>query len=71
MKTKFLVQQLGPNKKAIWTTSFNLKKDALESYSDLCESFPADKFVVVRSVTTEEIIAESEDVRQTRFDFAL
>lgn len=46
------------------------KAIALRDYSRICEKFPLQNYRVIKRITTEETIAESEDVRQARFDFA-
>lgn len=48
---------------------FRDKKYAFEHYKDLCESYPKEKFKIIKKQVIEEVIAESEDHRQSRFRF--
>lgn len=46
------------------------KKRAFEHYSRMCECFPTCNFKIVKREIVEETIAESDDYRQQKFDFA-
>ena len=69
MKTKYIIKRIDGKK------THTVAKEAdygrvMVKYADLCEESPHENFRVVRSVTTEEVIAESDDLRQSRFDFS-
>lgn len=69
MNTKYIVRRIEGSR------SRNISKDtklgdAMAKYGALCEEYPQETFRVVRSVTLEEVVAESDDYRQARFDFA-
>lgn len=68
MKTKYIIKRIDGAK------SHTLAKEndygsVMVKYADLCEDSPHENFRVIRSVTTELTIAESDDLRQARFDF--
>jgi len=44
-------------------------KKALEIFNKVCEEYPKTKFKIIRRTTTDEVVKESDDYRQTRFDF--
>jgi hypothetical protein len=66
--TEYIVHRIF-NGKEFTDTQTPTKKVAMDRYASLCEEYPKIKFKIVKRITTEEIIAESEDVRQARFDF--
>lgn len=68
--TEYFVQRSEREGSEITNLRTKLKKEAFEKYHEFCEEFPKEKFLIVKRIITEEIIAESEDVRQARFDFA-
>jgi len=49
---------------------FEDRKKAIQRYERLCEDIPSHQFAVVKRQIIEEIIAESDDCRQQRFEFA-
>jgi hypothetical protein len=67
--TEYFVQRVGSNQGEFTDTRTRMKKSALDRYSYLCETYPQVKFKIVKRIITDEVIAESEDVRQARFDF--
>lgn len=71
METKYIFSSLAKNKKGIiFSESFSRKKDALDTYSQMCENNPQEHFKVTRQQIIEETIAESDDYRQQKFSFA-
>jgi hypothetical protein len=65
----FLEQDFGGDQK-IMLESSRIKKDILDAYNLACETFPKSKFRVIREETLTEVIAESEDFRQTLLPFS-
>lgn len=63
--TEYYVQDSGK----FSTPRLNSLKEAKKRFDCLCEQFPKIKFKLIRRTVTEEIVCESEDVRQARFDF--
>lgn len=51
-------------------TFFTLK-EAKNLFNELCEAHPKDSFSIVKKQTIEEKVCESEDYRQSKFDFAV
>lgn len=64
----FLEQDFGSGNKMILRTSSN-KKDILDLYRLVCETNPKCKYRVFKEETLTEMIAESEDARQSTFVF--
>lgn len=67
--TEYILQALTSKNGILYSLETKNKKEALEQYSKLCETCPKDKFRLIKRITTEETIAESEDIRQASFDF--
>ncbi len=65
----FLEQDFGGNQK-IMLQSSRIKKNILDAYNLACETAPKCKFRVIREETLTEVIAESEDFRQTLLPFS-
>jgi len=66
--TEYFVQAAW-NQHEVTDTQTPVKKKAIERYTSLCEENPYTKFKIVKRTITDEVIAESEDARQARFDF--
>jgi hypothetical protein len=60
----FLQQDFGSGEKMVLATS-KVKKNILDLYAIKCEQQPNSKYLVLREETLTEVIAESEDVRQS------
>ena len=69
MKTKYIIRRIDGNKSHTIAEEVDYGR-VMVKYADLCEESPHENFRVVRSVTTEVVIAESDDLRQSRFDFS-
>ena len=67
--TEYFVQGITDDRQIVEIGRTTNKKQAFRLYQMYCEDHPKSKFKVVKRITTEETIAESEDVRQARFDF--
>lgn len=68
ISTQFFVEKEVANKKHTVASS-GIKQNILEIYKVLCEIETTAKFRVIRREVSEEVIAESEDVRQTLLPF--
>jgi hypothetical protein len=69
--TKYILKTLiGKDKRVADVLEYSNKKTALEGYQKYCEGLPKEKFWVIKQQIIEEIIAESDDYRQQRFEFA-
>jgi hypothetical protein len=70
MKTEYIFQSLTKDKKSkLYTQSFNTKEAALDTYRQMSEIGQNQHFRVIKREVSEEVIAESDDYRQARFDF--
>ena len=69
MKIKYIVSRVDGQKNQNVFKDTNFVR-VMAKYAELCEEFPKENFKVCRSTTVEEIVGQSEDLRQTRFDFS-
>lgn len=69
MKTKYIIKRIEGVKSNTVANETDYGS-VMAKYADLCEDSPHENFRVIRSVTTEVTIAESDDLRQARFDFS-
>jgi len=65
ISTQFFLVQESSDKEKIVLLESKSKKSVLDLYQVMCESKPNSKFLVVREETLTEVIAESEDLRQS------
>jgi hypothetical protein len=68
-KTEYVLVALTPKNSVLFTQPFESKKLAIANYNNLCEENPLAKYQIIKRQTVEELIAESEDYRQQRFEF--
>lgn len=69
MKTRYIIKRVDGTKTQTVAKETDFSR-VMVKYADLCEKSPHENFRVIRSVTTEVTIAESDDLRQARFDFS-
>lgn len=70
LKTEYTIQQVSKDKtKVIYCVSFAKKEEAIKKYKSFCENEPACTYRLLKTEVSEEIIAQSEDYRQTKFSF--
>jgi hypothetical protein len=68
--TIYLVLSVAEKNKLKTLSTHETKEEAFKEFNLLCEDNPKENFKVVKTQLIEETIAESNDFRQAKFDFA-